>query len=117
MQPRWERKQVRQAMTGVLLFTHEQSKLVQAEAKRRISLEAAASTSSDREESINRPELRRIPENDWSRSGVASRFRLSSVLQRILWSATYVMRSASGNGKLRVPDTFQLGVILQFSAF
>jgi hypothetical protein len=40
MQPRWERKQVRQAMTGVLLFTHEQSKLVQAEAKRRMSLEA-----------------------------------------------------------------------------
>jgi hypothetical protein len=42
MQPRWERKQVRQAMTGVLLFTHEQSKLVQAEAKRRMSLEAVS---------------------------------------------------------------------------
>lgn len=42
MQPRSERKQVRQAMTGVLLFTHEQSKLVQAEAKRRISLEAVS---------------------------------------------------------------------------
>jgi hypothetical protein len=29
-------------MTGVLLFTHEQSKLVQAEAKRRMSLEAVS---------------------------------------------------------------------------
>ena len=40
MQPRWERKQVRQAMTGVLLFTHEQSKLIQAEAQTRMRLQA-----------------------------------------------------------------------------
>jgi hypothetical protein len=40
MQPRWERKPVRQAMTGVLLFTHEQSKLIQAEAQTRMRLQA-----------------------------------------------------------------------------
>ncbi len=39
MQPQWERKQVRQAMTGVLLFTHEQSKLIQAEAQTRMRLQ------------------------------------------------------------------------------
>jgi hypothetical protein len=39
MQPRWERKQVRQAMTGVLLFTHEQSKLIEAEAQTRMRLQ------------------------------------------------------------------------------
>jgi hypothetical protein len=40
MQPRWKRKQVKQAMTGVMLFTHEQSKRIQTEAQTRISLQA-----------------------------------------------------------------------------
>jgi hypothetical protein len=39
MQPHWERNQVRQVMTGVLLFTHEQSKLIQAEAQTRMRLQ------------------------------------------------------------------------------
>jgi hypothetical protein len=118
MQPRWERKQVRRAMTGALLFTHEQSKLVQAEAKRRMSLEAV---------NLNQQRLGRADQQARTAAsfrrmigrgqGVASRFRLSSVLQRSLWSATYVMRGASGNGKLRVPDTFQFAAILPFSAF
>jgi len=40
MQPLWERKQLRQAMMGVLLFTKEQSERIQAEAERRSSVEA-----------------------------------------------------------------------------
>jgi len=40
MQARWERKQVKQAMTGVMLFTHEQSKRIQAEAQTRMRLQA-----------------------------------------------------------------------------
>ena len=35
MQRRWERKQIRQVMTGTLLFTHEQAKLIRAETKTR----------------------------------------------------------------------------------
>jgi|KBSSwiStaDraftv2_1062776.scaffolds.fasta_scaffold610964_1 hypothetical protein len=42
MQPRWERKQVRQAMTNTLLFTPEQSKLIQAEGQKRIKLQTAS---------------------------------------------------------------------------
>jgi hypothetical protein len=42
MQPRWERKQVRQALTGALLFTPVQSKHIQAEARIRMSSEAAS---------------------------------------------------------------------------
>jgi hypothetical protein len=41
MQPRWERKQVMQAMTGGLLFTHAQSQLIQAEAHTRMRLQTA----------------------------------------------------------------------------
>jgi hypothetical protein len=41
MQPRWERKQLRQAMTNALLFTPEQSKLIQAEAQTRTSMQSA----------------------------------------------------------------------------
>jgi hypothetical protein len=40
MQPRWERKQVKQAMTGVMLFTHEQSERIQTEAQTRMRLQA-----------------------------------------------------------------------------
>ena len=40
MQARWERKQVKQAMTGVMLFTHEQSKRIQTEAQTRMRLQA-----------------------------------------------------------------------------
>jgi hypothetical protein len=35
MRARWERKQIRQAMTGALLFTPEQARLIQAEAQTR----------------------------------------------------------------------------------
>jgi hypothetical protein len=38
MQPRWERKQIRQAMMGGLLFTPEQAKLIQAETQTRMRL-------------------------------------------------------------------------------
>jgi hypothetical protein len=37
MQPRWERKQIRQAMMGNLLFTRQQANLIRAEAQRRMS--------------------------------------------------------------------------------
>ncbi|HTQ62185.1 MAG TPA: hypothetical protein VMI32_18315 [Candidatus Solibacter sp.] len=39
MQPRWEHKQVRQAMTGTLLFTQVQAKNIQAEARARMNSE------------------------------------------------------------------------------
>jgi hypothetical protein len=39
MQAQWERKQVRQLMMGILLFTSQQSKLMRAEARRRMSLQ------------------------------------------------------------------------------
>jgi hypothetical protein len=42
MQPRWERKQVRQAMMGTLLFTPEQSQLIQVEAHTRMRLQTAS---------------------------------------------------------------------------
>jgi len=38
MKRRWERKQFRQAMTGILLFTPEQAKRIQAEAQTRMRL-------------------------------------------------------------------------------
>jgi len=41
MKPRWKRKQFRQAMTGILLFTAEQAKHIQAEAQTRMRLQAA----------------------------------------------------------------------------
>jgi hypothetical protein len=41
MKPRWERKQFRQAMTGILLFTPEQAKRIQAEAQARMRLKTA----------------------------------------------------------------------------
>jgi hypothetical protein len=37
MQRRWERRQIRQAMTGTLLFTPEQAKLIQAEMQTRMA--------------------------------------------------------------------------------
>jgi hypothetical protein len=39
MQPRWECKQVRQALTGALLFTPDQAKQIQAEARTRMNSE------------------------------------------------------------------------------
>lgn len=36
MRAKWERKQVEQAMWGTLLFTSEQSKIIQSEARRRV---------------------------------------------------------------------------------
>jgi len=39
MQGRWERLQIRQAVTGTLLFTPEQAKLIQAEAQTRMRLQ------------------------------------------------------------------------------
>ena len=42
MQPRWERKQVRQAMTGALLFTSAQAKRIQSEAESRIRVQTAS---------------------------------------------------------------------------
>ena len=42
MQRRWEHKQFRQAMTGILLFSPEQAKLIQAEAQRRMRLQTAS---------------------------------------------------------------------------
>ena len=41
MQGRWERLQIRQAVTGTLLFTPEQAKLIQAEAQTRMRLQRA----------------------------------------------------------------------------
>jgi hypothetical protein len=41
MQGHWERGQVRQAVTGTLLFTPEQAKLIQAEAQTRMRLQTA----------------------------------------------------------------------------
>jgi hypothetical protein len=42
MQPRWERKQIRQAMTGTLLFTPGQAKLMQEETQTRMRLQTAS---------------------------------------------------------------------------
>jgi hypothetical protein len=42
MQQRWERKQIRQAVTGTLLFTPEQAKLIQAETQTRMRLQTAS---------------------------------------------------------------------------
>jgi len=39
MQPRWERRQIRQVMTGTLLFSPEQAKLIQADAQTRMRLQ------------------------------------------------------------------------------
>jgi hypothetical protein len=41
MQQRWERQQLRQATRRTLLFTHEQSKVIQREAQTRASLQFA----------------------------------------------------------------------------
>ena len=42
MQPRWEPNQVRQLMRGTLLFTNDQSMLMRAQARTRISLQAVS---------------------------------------------------------------------------
>jgi len=39
MQPQWGRKQVKQALTGGLRFTHDQSKRIQAEVEKRTSVQ------------------------------------------------------------------------------
>ncbi len=38
MQAHWERKQIRQSLTGVMLFTPQQSKLIREEVRMRMSL-------------------------------------------------------------------------------
>jgi hypothetical protein len=45
MQGQWERGQIRKAMTGTLLFTPEQAKLIQAEAQVRMRLQTLRPTS------------------------------------------------------------------------
>ncbi|HMD08536.1 MAG TPA: hypothetical protein VKH63_13440 [Candidatus Acidoferrum sp.] len=47
MQPRWERKQVRQAMTGTLTFTPGQARQIQVETQRRMRLNSANSYASN----------------------------------------------------------------------
>jgi hypothetical protein len=42
MQGHWERGQIRHAVTGTLLFTPEQAKLIQAEAQKRMRLQTSA---------------------------------------------------------------------------
>ncbi len=42
MQGHWERGQIRKVMTGTLLFTPEQAKLVQAETQSRMKLQTAS---------------------------------------------------------------------------
>jgi hypothetical protein len=42
MQPRWERKQIRQAMTGSMLFTRAQARRIQSEAQSRMSAQPAS---------------------------------------------------------------------------
>jgi hypothetical protein len=42
MQGNWERGQIRKAMTGTLLFTPEQAKLIRGETQRRMSLPTSA---------------------------------------------------------------------------
>jgi hypothetical protein len=42
MQGHWERGQVRQAVTGTLIFTPEQAKLIQAETQKRMRLQTSA---------------------------------------------------------------------------
>ena len=42
MQGHWERGQIRQAMTGTLLFTSEQAKLIQTETQKRLRLQMSA---------------------------------------------------------------------------
>jgi hypothetical protein len=41
MQGHWERRQIRQAVTGTLLFTREQAKFIQTETQVRMKLHSA----------------------------------------------------------------------------
>jgi len=64
MKRRWERKQFRQAMTGILLFTPEQAKRIQAEAQARMRLQTARLKSGPWERLITRLGLRIIPQSE-----------------------------------------------------
>jgi len=64
MKPRWERKEFRQAMTGILLFTPEQAKRIQAEAQTRMRLQRPASKSGPCERLITRPGLTVIRQSE-----------------------------------------------------
>jgi hypothetical protein len=64
MQPQWGRKQVRQALTGGLLFTLEQSKRIQAEVGKRTTVQNASLNEQRRGEIRQRAEPERIPQND-----------------------------------------------------
>ncbi len=62
-------------MTGVLLFTHEQSKRIQAETQIRMRMQAIRLKEQRIGKVIAKSELRRIPQKAWSWSGVAGAFR------------------------------------------
>jgi len=64
MQPQWGRKQVQQALTGGLLFTHAQSKRIQAEAEKRTSVQNTRLDEQRIREVRQRDEPERIPQND-----------------------------------------------------
>jgi len=64
MKRRWDRKQFRQAMTGILLFTPEQAKRIQAETQTRMRLQSAPSKSGPSERLIG---PRVIPHSEQSR--------------------------------------------------
>ena len=64
MQPQWGRKQVKQALTGGLLFTHEQSKHIQAEAEKRTSVQNASLDERHMKDVRKPAEPERIPQHD-----------------------------------------------------
>jgi len=64
MQPQWGRKQVKQALTGGLLFTHEQSKHIQAEVEKRTSVQNASLNERHMKDVRKPAEPERIPQHD-----------------------------------------------------
>ncbi len=64
MQPQWGRKQVKQALTGGLLFTHEQSKHIQAEVEKRTSVQNASLDERHMKDVRKPAEPERIPQHD-----------------------------------------------------
>ena len=64
MNRRWERKQFRQAMTGILLFSPEQAKLIQAEAQTRMRLQTARLKERPMATVNHGPGLRVIPQSE-----------------------------------------------------
>lgn len=64
MQPQWGRKQMNQALTGGLLFTHEQSKRIQAEVEKRTSVQNASLDEQHMREIRKGDEPERLPQKD-----------------------------------------------------